>query len=131
MPTPFQQKISSLVLHERVEQTRKWGDQSFKPDEMWMEILGEEIGELADGFLNQDRINTEDENIQSQAVLMAWQEAVYLRELLPTPSDEIFHLFSLLGSYCKGRLEDDPVRMKLSLEHLNSRIFNIQHTIPT
>ena len=83
------------VVEERDRQFQKFGDQSWKPDGLWLAILMEEVGEVAHE-LNEvldtlgrsgagmspgltERIRIRDEIIQVAAVAIAWLEAAELR----------------------------------------------------
>lgn len=62
------------VLEERVRQQAKWGEQNHNAP-MWYGILGEEVGEVARGFLEYDMENYREELVQVAAVAVAAVEA--------------------------------------------------------
>lgn len=70
--------VFALIDSERNRQVEKWGNQ-VQPHEIWMVILGEEIGEASEEILNvifQDK-SEEDlrtELIQAAAVIVSWIE---------------------------------------------------------
>lgn len=76
-----------LVLEERIRQDWKWGPARDLPDEVWLAILMEEVGEAAEAVLNSlvpgsqvDAGSLRTEVVQSCAVALAWLEALGRRE---------------------------------------------------
>ena len=68
------QKVLDEVRLERVQQQTKWGQQDHSAP-MWYGILGEEVGEVARGFLERDMDNYREELVQVAAVAVAAVEA--------------------------------------------------------
>lgn len=73
------------IRHERARQVSKWGDQSFKNDEAWACILGEEAGECAKAVIEGGG-ELRKELVQTAAVCVAWIEALESRGLKLLPS---------------------------------------------
>ena len=67
-----QGRILNAILEERDRQDAKWGDQSHHPDEKWLAILVEEVGEMAKDLL--EGKDWRGEAVQAAAVLVAWLE---------------------------------------------------------
>ena len=67
------------VLCERYRQDELWGDQSGHPDERWLVILIEEVGEVARAMYDDDEGHVYEEIIQCAAVCMALAEAMQKR----------------------------------------------------
>ena len=68
-------EIFKHISRERDLQDAKWGDQSGNPDELWLAIIVEEIGEVAKALLeNDDFTEAGAELIQVAAVAVAWLE---------------------------------------------------------
>jgi len=67
------------VLSERYRQDELWGDQSKHPNERWLVILIEEVGEVARAMYDEDDGHIYEEIIQCAAVCMAWAEAFQKR----------------------------------------------------
>jgi len=77
MPEIDDQKMDDViaeVIMERYRQQDKWGQQDHNAP-MWYGILGEEVGEVARGFLERDPANYREELIQTAAVAVAAVEA--------------------------------------------------------
>lgn len=78
MSEPLNAEITSAVLGEvlveRVRQQVKWGEQNHNAP-LWFAILGEEVGEVANAFLERDMANYRTELIQVAAVAVAMVEA--------------------------------------------------------
>lgn len=75
------------VINERASQDQKWGDQAHHPDTVWLAILIEEVGELAQVVLHSKFGghhgtwgNALEEATQVAAVAMAWLEALITRK---------------------------------------------------
>lgn len=70
----------AAVCMEREHQHVRWGDQSGHPDAVWLDILTEEVGEVAQARLH-DKFGGEHagteivELVQVAAVALAWVEA--------------------------------------------------------
>lgn len=60
----------SLVISERGVQNEKWGEQNHTP-EIYLAILVEEVGELAQEILNARLYNNENPNLMVEAVQVA------------------------------------------------------------
>lgn len=69
--------VLSAVRGERVRQDAKWGEQSYKSDEIWLATLTEEVGEVARELLDNhdDADHLREELVQVAAVAVAWIEA--------------------------------------------------------
>ena len=86
---PWTSLAVQQVLQERTRQVEKFGDQSHKPDDRWLGILQEELGEVAHELNEIDlsgqppglseRIRVRDEVLQVAAVALAWLEATEKR----------------------------------------------------
>lgn len=76
------QKLAVLsVLEERARQDEKWGDQSGQPPMVWVAILTEEVGEVAqealrNSFAGKSLADYRTEMVQVAAVALAAVEAV-------------------------------------------------------
>lgn len=67
--------IYTLIDIEREKQDAKWGDLPRRlQDLLWLSILVEEVGEVAQAILKRDWINLKEEIIQVAAVAIAWLE---------------------------------------------------------
>lgn len=68
------------VMSERQRQDEKWGRLAQRrlevPRHMWMSILMEEVGELAEAFLEQDRDEAYGEAMQVAAVAVTIMEVL-------------------------------------------------------
>jgi NTP pyrophosphatase (non-canonical NTP hydrolase) len=81
-----EEAVFDAITDERRRQVEKFGDQSGNPDERWLTILTEEVGEIAEAVLDYDsaRLNApaafaaglhlKEEITQAAAVLVAWLE---------------------------------------------------------
>jgi len=70
-----QQGILFDIIDERIRQDKKWGDQSDKNNYIWLAILTEEIGEIAEAILKEVYwLKGRKELIQIAAVAIAWIE---------------------------------------------------------
>ena len=49
--TPSLQRALGSVIYERLQQDKRWGEQNHDPS-VWLAILTEEVGELAQAMLN-------------------------------------------------------------------------------
>lgn len=70
----------ALVLKERERQNQKWGEQNHT-DEIWMPILVEEVGELAQAILHnrfggKAKGTTKEELTHVAAVALQWLECM-------------------------------------------------------
>lgn len=61
---------------ERERQDAKWGSQRHLPQDRWMTILTEEVGEVANAILEEDIENLKVELVQVAAVAIAFAEAL-------------------------------------------------------
>ncbi len=110
---PNIQDIQKLVRDERLEQFLKWGNQSAKPDFIWVLILMEEFGETIAEIMFGDVEKTKTELIQMTAVSNAWAEAVYDRGIVQAENKQdgfatgIFMLFTKFGELAKAMLEQE------------------------
>lgn len=68
------QYVLGEVMKERRNQEAQWGMQDHNAP-LWYAILGEEVGEVARGFLEYDMPNYREELIQVAAVAVAAVEA--------------------------------------------------------
>jgi hypothetical protein len=73
-----QSRFLASVVEERIAQIAKWGDQSGKAPAVWVAILAEECGEVANAVLERDDDNLKKELVQVAAVCCAFVEAVAL-----------------------------------------------------
>jgi NTP pyrophosphatase (non-canonical NTP hydrolase) len=73
--SPVQRAAVCQVLDERDRQDRKWGSQRHLPEQQWLTILIEEVGECARAILEKDPAGLEKEIVQVSAVALAWKEA--------------------------------------------------------
>jgi len=76
--------IDDIIVAVRIEMIRqdhKWGDQSHHPILFWNAILGEECGEVAKAFLEDDLEELEIELIQVAAVAIQFARAVRLKRV--------------------------------------------------
>ncbi len=65
------------VLLRRKEQDKKWGEiPRYINGHKWINILGEEVGEVHEAILNEDIENLKDELIDVAAVAVAWVEEI-------------------------------------------------------
>ncbi len=69
-----QKEFIELVLKERLRQNELFGVQN-NTDEVWLSILVEEVGEVAQAIQNKDFANFNEEIVQIAAVATAWYEA--------------------------------------------------------
>lgn len=74
------------IVKERLNQDIKWGDQAHHPDQTWLTILTEEVGEMSQVILHArfgGHHGTWDNAImeatQVAAVATAWLEALIIR----------------------------------------------------
>jgi NTP pyrophosphatase (non-canonical NTP hydrolase) len=77
---PSQSGCFQSIAHERTFQDKKWGRQDH-PDQYWLAILMEEVGELAKCILDRSDKGHPDflrnkELIQVAAVCVAWMECL-------------------------------------------------------
>jgi NTP pyrophosphatase (non-canonical NTP hydrolase) len=68
------------MVIERARQDEKWGEQNH-PDEYWLGIVMEEIGEVAKAVIEADDKSLTSEVIHSVAVLCGWMESRNRRAL--------------------------------------------------
>lgn len=83
-PTAKRIRILNLIAIERIEQDKKFGDQSKWSQPEWHTILSEEVGEVAheineklgdqDGWSNDERLKLIRELVQVAAVCVSWLE---------------------------------------------------------
>lgn len=78
LPCPEQMVAIELVRGERIRQDAKWGSNRRLPDERWLTILTEEVGEAAKALLDGEA-NGLSEVVQIAAVALAWIE-MHVRE---------------------------------------------------
>jgi hypothetical protein len=71
-------KVLEMVLAERTRQDTKHGDQSHVSPEFFYMVLGEEVGEIANARLEQDRDNYLKEIVQVATV--AFRQVEYILE---------------------------------------------------
>ena len=76
-----------LVAYERETQDSKWGDQSGHPNLLWLAILMEEVGELAQAILYDKQDEISSELVQCAAVAHAWIEARVRKGTAEAPKD--------------------------------------------
>lgn len=76
MPDGHMRSVLHEVMVERERQDAKWGDQSHKPFPLWVTILAEEFGEVANAILESDFQNAYVECVQTAAVATAMAEAL-------------------------------------------------------
>ncbi len=70
-------KILEEIKEERKSQDKTWGDQSWKSDSVWGNILSEENGEVAKNVLeHKSLMSLKTELIQVASVAVAWIEAL-------------------------------------------------------
>lgn len=72
-------KVLGWVVEERARQDEKWGDITHFDERNvheWQSILTEEVGELAEAFLQRDDVAAEEEAIQVAAVAVAILESI-------------------------------------------------------
>lgn len=68
------------IRTERRSQDSKWGSQRRLPDDTWLRILMEEVGEVAEVLNDGEGLERLDEELsQVAAVAVAWIEAVIVR----------------------------------------------------
>lgn len=70
------ERIFTLITIERQRQDAKWGALRQMPNEVWLTILAEEVGEAAQAALKRNESNLIPELIQVAAVAVAWLEAL-------------------------------------------------------
>lgn len=68
--------VMKRVLIERRRQDEKWGADQRNPQDRWLAILVEEIGEVAKEMLNGDP-RFEQELVEVAAVAVAWLEQLH------------------------------------------------------
>ena len=69
-------KILDAITAERVAQDEKWGEQNHS-DYMWLAILTEEVGEVAQAMLEEQGLErVREELVQAAAVIVAWLEGI-------------------------------------------------------
>lgn len=81
LPLNLTEQAIDSVLHERAFQDERWGGNRQLPDDTWLRILVEEVGEVAKAL--NDREPVEDlraELVQVAAVAIAWIEAMDTKE---------------------------------------------------
>ena len=69
-------EISDLILNERSNQDKKWGEQNHNVYK-WLAILGEEVGEANKAALESNESELINELIQISAVSVAMIESIY------------------------------------------------------
>jgi hypothetical protein len=69
-------KIFTLIDFERDHQDKKWGADRNLPDSMWLNILVEELGEVAGAIMDCSQEARRKELVQVAAVAVAWLEMV-------------------------------------------------------
>ncbi|MYF97761.1 hypothetical protein F4212_01295 [Candidatus Poribacteria bacterium] len=65
------QTFQDFIQQEREYQDRKWGKQNH-PDEKWLAIFVEEVGEMSKAILEKNDVELFEEIVQAAAVLQAW-----------------------------------------------------------
>lgn len=82
--SPGQARVIARVLDERDRQDKKWGTidnfDNRSPHE-WMTILTEEVGELAEAFLERDQENAIEEATHVAAVAVGILESLQRRSI--------------------------------------------------
>ena len=68
------EKIFELINEEREWQAKKWG--GWEKEGIELQVLVEEVGEVAMAMLKGDRGNLKDELVQVAAVAVAWLEGL-------------------------------------------------------
>lgn len=73
-------KVATDISEERQRQNKKWGEQNH-PDEIWLAILSEELGEVSQALLHNKfgghaRGTLRDELVQVAAVAVQWLECL-------------------------------------------------------
>lgn len=71
----MQEKILQEIRNERDRQDVKWGSRRQLPQEVWLTILVEEVGEVAESILKRDNDNYPVELVQVAAVAVAALES--------------------------------------------------------
>ena len=61
--------FDDLIIAERIQQDKKWGQQDHLPIE-WLGILSEEVGELAQAIVNRHFSKSADDGLQIQLELI-------------------------------------------------------------
>ena len=72
--------VLAAISAEMNRQDEKWGPQREHPDELWLTILVEEVGEIAESILEGDLENMCTEIVQVAAVAAQWALSVGCRE---------------------------------------------------
>lgn len=67
--------LLQAIQDERDRQDAKWGSQRKLPQEVWLTILVEEVGEVAESILERDETNYPVELVQVAAVAVAALES--------------------------------------------------------
>ncbi|KKM23123.1 hypothetical protein LCGC14_1618340 [marine sediment metagenome] len=82
----MQEDILQAIQDERDRQDAKWGSQRHLSSKMWLTILMEEVGEVANSILEGDSVNYPTELVQVAAVAVAALENYYSQSdaILPT-----------------------------------------------
>lgn len=75
---PLMGEALAAIIAERRRQDRKWGAQRDLADGTWLQILVEEVGEVAEAMLEKDKANLIVELTQVAAVAVAMVEAIYV-----------------------------------------------------
>lgn len=76
----IQVNIFQEILEERTRQDKKFGENRDQDHMLWLTILAEEFGEVANAILEKkDRNELNKEIIQCAAVAVAWIENIYRR----------------------------------------------------
>ena len=77
-----QQEILRSIQLERIKQDQIWGQQNHLPH-IWLAILVEKVGEVAEAITENRLLTTRNELIQVAAVAVAAIELLDRNELLP------------------------------------------------
>jgi NTP pyrophosphatase (non-canonical NTP hydrolase) len=76
MMSEIQETLIRLIKDERERQDEKWGAGRKLPNEVWLTILTEEVGEAAQATLKRDETSLIMELLQVASVSLAWLEAL-------------------------------------------------------
>ena len=74
-------RISDEAIAEQIEQLRKWGYRQNQDDGIWLAVLVEEVGEVANAICDgggtlEGVLNMRAELIQVAAVAMSWVDVI-------------------------------------------------------
>ena len=85
----YRPNVVQDVLDERERQDRRWGVSRNLHPSLWLAVLSEEMGEMAEAILKGDRDNYRRELVQVAAVALAalqdWRWQQEFRDRLPAP----------------------------------------------